>query len=124
MTFVCLLSAFFIPESPRFLIANGQYKQAFKVYKSIAQINGHKFSELMFRLNKRDSAYKTVKNMVKDPNAWVNGDSQEIFENNRHDRSTFENLEDYDESAKAAKNREVNEFSDSEGGLERPINTS
>lgn len=35
-----MIVAFFLPESPRFLIANKQYKRAFDVLKKIAHVNG------------------------------------------------------------------------------------
>jgi OCT family organic cation transporter-like MFS transporter 4/5 len=88
MAAVSLCSVFFMPESPRWLIAQGKYKQALKVYKRIAKVNGKVFTEMIFRLSKSQASEELVNNLVKDPNSWVarGGSIREIVEREEEQR--------------------------------------
>lgn len=52
MAAVSLCSVFFMPESPRWLIAKGKYKRALGVYKQIARTNGRVFTDMVFKLSR------------------------------------------------------------------------
>jgi MFS family permease len=60
MAILCLPSAFFIPESPRWLIASQQYKKLLTAYKKIAKFNGEIFSAMIFKLNRRTSEKQAI----------------------------------------------------------------
>ena len=52
---LCLISMAVIPESPRWLISKGMYRDALKVYTKIAKINGKVFTEMIYKLSRENS---------------------------------------------------------------------
>ena len=55
LSVLSLTGVCWIPESPRWLIAQGRYKKALEVYKRIAKINGRTFSNMVFQLSKTNA---------------------------------------------------------------------
>jgi Sugar (and other) transporter len=64
MAALSLILMIWIPESPRWLISKGKYKQALAVYKHIAKLNGRTFSDMLYKLPATSPANT-------DPNIWL-----------------------------------------------------
>eukprot|EP00347_Sterkiella_histriomuscorum_P014605 403360243 len=76
ITVIALIGAIWIPESPRFLIAQGKYAKAYRVFQRIAKFNGKKFNKIHFKLTtRRTSDDDELEQAVKDPNAWIERNS-------------------------------------------------
>lgn len=75
-----VLGLFFIPESPRYLIAHEKYSKAFTVFKKIAKINGKKFTQIMFKLSQRKASEEEAERVFSNPTNWIGNSefSQEV----------------------------------------------
>ncbi len=67
MCLLALLSICFMPESPRWLISSGKYKQAFDVYKRIAKVNGAIFTHMIYKLSRNNASDESTRENL-DPN--------------------------------------------------------
>ncbi len=56
-----------MPESPRWLISSGKYKQAFDVYKRIAKVNGAIFTHMIYKLSRNNASDESTRENL-DPN--------------------------------------------------------
>ncbi|CDW81334.1 solute carrier family member 5 [Stylonychia lemnae] len=77
ITVIAFIGGVWIPESPRYLISKGQYYDAYRVFNSIARVNGKRFSMIQFKLSSKKKNQDYM-NQVPDPNMWISENQENL----------------------------------------------